>query len=260
MPGLNQLVGDSLSSPYAYEYAAGVSRSLWNRGTMRVDYEFRDYNDFFIQRTDLTTGRVTNPLGTVFDISLVENSNELQRRYQGGTVPGHIPSRRGRDAWRCRTRCRDTWGNFDGENAGSGATTSLLFSYAEYREARWNQPDGNLGTDQRHRARIWGTYHLPLAGGGGQLRSRAALHVGVGNSALGGGGAGAGNGVGLIDPRPFVTNPGYARPLGNASTVEYFFFERDRFRTETQHRTDFSLNYSHDILAAEPKCSSTVRC
>ena len=62
-----------------------------------------------------------------------------------------------------------------------------------------------------------------------------------------GGGAGAGNGVGLIDPRPFVTNPGYARPLGNASTVEYFFFERDRLRTETQHRTDFSLNYSHDI-------------
>ena len=58
---------------------------------------------------------------------------------------------------------------------------------------------------------------------------------------------GAGNGVGQIDPRPFVTNPGYARPLGNASTVEYFFFERDRLRTETQHRTDFSLNYSHDI-------------
>ena len=246
VPGLNQLVGDSLQSPYAYEYAAGVSRSLWNRGTVRVDYQFRDYNDFFIQRTDLTTGRVTNPIGTVFDISLIENSNDLDRKYQSGTAQGTFLVGGGVTVGGSYTLSR-TWGNFDGENAASGATTSLLFSYAEYREARWNAPDGDLGTDQRHRARIWSTYRVPLPekAGGVEVGVLYTLASGVPLSASGG--AGAGNGVGLIDPRPFVTNPGYARPLGNASTVEYFFFERDRFRTETQYRTDLSLNYSYDL-------------
>ena len=36
---------------------------LGQRGSVRVDYVFRDFNDFYITRTDLSTGKVTNALG-----------------------------------------------------------------------------------------------------------------------------------------------------------------------------------------------------
>ena len=58
---------------------------LGERGSARVDYVFRDYNDFYILRTDMSTGKVTDNLGKVYDLSLVENSNDLERRYQGAS-------------------------------------------------------------------------------------------------------------------------------------------------------------------------------
>jgi hypothetical protein len=36
--------------------------------------------------------------------------------------------------------------------------------------------------------------------------------------------------------------------LSSTATVEYFFFARDFYRTEAQHRTDFSTNYTHPIF------------
>jgi hypothetical protein len=206
----------------------------------------RDYNDFYVQRADLTTGRTTAPNGTVFDVSLIENSNDLQRRYQGGTVAGTYRFNGGVNAGMSYT-VSHTWGDFDGENPAAGPLASLLFSYPEYREARWNQPEGDLGSDQRHRARVWGTYHLPLPEKVGSFDLGLLYSMASGIPFTSGGGVSAGTGIGQIDPRNFVVNPGYVRPLGTASTVEYFFFERDRFRTETQHRTDLSLNYSHRV-------------
>ena len=247
VPGVNTFIGESLDSPNALEYAAGVSRVLGRRGSVRADWVFRDFNDFYVQRTDLTTGRVTNSLGTEFDVNLIENSNDLERRYQGGTVQATY--RFGAvDVGGNYTLSR-TWGNFDGENPASGPLTSQLSSYPEYREARWNLPDGNLGTDQRHRARVWGIYRVPMDSSAG------ALDVGVVYAAASGapfGFAGAtaaspGTAMGQINPRPYVTNPGYANPLGTTATVEYFFFPRDRYRTEAQYRTDLSVNYRYRL-------------
>ena len=50
--------------------------------------------------------------------------------------------------------------------------------------------------------------------------------------------------VGTVDTRPFVTNPGYANP---PATVSYWFTARDAFRTQTQRRTDMSVNYAHKL-------------
>ena len=247
VPGVNTFIGGSLDSPNAIEYAAGVTRLLGQRGSVRADWVFRDFNDFYVQRTDLSTGRVTNSLGTVFDINLIENSNDLERRYQGGTFQATY--RFGAvDVGGNYTLSR-TWGNFDGENPASGPLTAQLFSYPEYREARWNLPDGNLGTDQRHRTRVWGTYRVPLA------EATGALDIGLIFAAASGtpfGFAGAtaaspGTAMGQIDPRPYVTNPGYGNPLGTTATVEYFFFPRDRYRTEAQYRTDLSVNYQYRL-------------
>jgi hypothetical protein len=54
--------------------------------------------------------------------------------------------------------------------------------------------------------------------------------------------------AGQIDPRPYVVNPGYESALGSSTTIDYFFFPRDRYKTEAQYRTDFSINYGYKFL------------
>jgi Carboxypeptidase regulatory-like domain/TonB dependent receptor len=243
--GVNTLIGDSLSSPNAIEYAAGVSRLLGERGSIRADWVFRDFNDFYVSRTDLTTGKTTDALGRVYDITLVENTNDLERRYQAGTFQATYRFASNVEIGGNYTLSR-TWGNFDGENPTSGPIKGELLSYPEYREARWNAPDGNLGTDQRHRARIWGVYRVPLGGDAGSLDIGVVEGMASGTPYTFGGATdqAPGTGVGRIDSSRFVANPGYANPV---TSVEYYFFDRDAYRTEAQYRTDLSVNYQHRV-------------
>ena len=65
------------------EYAAGVSRQFGSRAALRADYVFRDYRDFYMQRTDTTTGRAVDTRsfapnavrGRVFDLTVIENDD-----------------------------------------------------------------------------------------------------------------------------------------------------------------------------------------
>jgi hypothetical protein len=243
--GVNTRIGGSLDSPNSIEYAAGVSRQIGERGSVRADWVFRDYNDFYILRTDLTTGKVTDDLGTVYDVSLVENSNDLERRYHAGSFQATYRFDTGVEVGGNYTLSR-TWGNFDGENPASGPLTAQLFSYPEYREERWNQAEGNLGTDQRHRARIWGVYRVPMSTTAGSLDVGLVYAAASGTPYTFGGAAATspGTGIGQIDSRPYVTNPGYETPV---SRVEYYFFPRDEYRTESQFRTDLSVNYQYRL-------------
>ena len=248
VPGVNTLIRDSLKSPNAVEYATGISRTLGARGSLRVDYVFRDFNDFYVTRTDLSTGRVTDSLGTEFDVNLIENSNDLERRYQGVTFQGTYRPLSVLELGTTYTLSR-TWGNFDGENPASGPLTAQIFSYPEYRERRWNLPEGDLGSDQRHRARIWGVYRVPMSERAGSLDLGVLFSTATGTPYVWSGATTAAPGIafGPINPRPYVTNPGYANPLGTTATVEYFFFRRDQYRLETQYRTDVSVNYQHRL-------------
>jgi hypothetical protein len=244
IPGVNTLIGGSLDSPNSIEYAAGVGRQLGQRGSVRFDWVFRDFSDFYITRTDLSTGQVTNAQGT-FDVNLIENSNDLSRRYHGGTFQANYRFGSNVEIGGNYTLSR-TWGNFDGENPASGPLTAQLFSYPEYREARWNAPEGNLGADQRHRARIYGTYRVPIASSAGSLDVGMILGMASGTPYTFGGGnsTSPGTGVGRINSSPYVVNPGYAQPV---TSVEYYFFERDAYRTEAQYRTDLSVNYQYRV-------------
>jgi hypothetical protein len=243
--GVSTKIGESLDSPNSIEYAAGLSRLLGERGSARVDYVFRDYNDFYILRTDMSTGKVTDSLGKVYDLSLVENSNELERRYQGATFQLTYRFGGGVDLGGNYTLSR-TWGNFDGENPASGPLTAQLFSYPEYRQESWNQAEGNLGVDQRHRARFWGTYHIPMAASAGALDLGVVFGAASGTPYTFGGAAATspGTGIGQINSIPYVTNPGYETPV---SRVEYYFFPRDQYRTESQYRTDLAINYDYRL-------------
>jgi hypothetical protein len=243
--GVNTLIGDSLKSPSALEYAAGVSRQLGERGSVRADWVFRDFNDFYVSRTDPSTGKTTDALGRVYDITLVENTNDLERRYQAGTFQANYRFGDGVEIGGNYTLSR-TWGNFDGENPSSGPLKGELLSYPEYREVRWNAPEGNLGTDQRHRVRIYGVYRVPLSSNAGALDIGIVESMASGTPYTFGGATDAapGTGVGRINSSPYVVNPGYSTPV---TSVEYYFFDRDAYRTEAQYRTDLSVNYQYRV-------------
>ena len=204
-----------------------MSRAF-GRGSVRVDYVFRNYQDFYIRRTDLTTGKVTNSLGKTFDVNVIENApnSDLKRRYQGGTVSGNYRPHANIETGVSYTLSR-LWGNVDGENAASGPITTTIYSYPEYREFEWNLPEGNLFGDQRHRARVWGVFRVPMAESAGRVD--LGLLFGAASGVPYGLNANPGSAAGQIDPRPYVPPLGYESPLGSATTIDYFFFPRDQY-------------------------------
>jgi hypothetical protein len=239
IPGVARKIGSALKSPSVLEYATGVNRQFGTRAAARADVVYRDYRDLYVYRQDTSTGKVTAITGQQFDLTLVENTNDLKRRYAGLTTQGTYRFTRA-DAGATYTLSR-SWGNFNGENAGSGPTPGEILQYPEYKQASWNYPEGDLQTDQRHRARLWVNYGLPWVNGL-TLSLLETLESGVPYGANNLNNTSA-NGV---DPRPYVTNPGYLTPPTGPVT-NYFFTARDAFRAERQARADFAANYTYGL-------------
>jgi carboxypeptidase family protein len=238
VPGVSLKIPDTLKSPNSYEYAGAVSRQMGSRGSFRVDGVFRRYQDFYSDRTDLSTGRVTSTLGQTFDLTVRENTDDLLRRYAGLTTQASYRFN-GVDVGGNYTLSR-TWGNIDGENSGSGPIAAFVKQYPEYRQASWNYPIGDLSIDQRHRVRLWGTYTPPLSAHAGSFNVSALEQIGSGVP------YGA---VGPVNSATFVKNPGYLNPQGGRSDLawDYFFSARDAYATAATYRTDLALNYSYRI-------------
>ena len=233
IPGVTPQIRGSLTSPNVLEYAGGISRQFGSRGAVRTDVVYRDYHDFYASRTDQTTGVVIDKLGRPFDLTLIENTGALTRRYAGLSTQATYHASSTLDLGGTYTLSR-TWGNFDGESLSGGPSTSADLFYPEYRQEAWNYPEGDLATDQRHRARLWATYGLPWARGL-TLSALQTLETGVPYGAVTASG---------VNPQPFVTNPGYLTPPTGSTTV-YYFMARDAFRTEGQRRTDMAVNYAY---------------
>jgi Carboxypeptidase regulatory-like domain len=237
IPGVQTQIRGSLISPHANEFSAGISRQLGSRGALRSDFVFRDFKDFYAERTDTTTGTVINPVGDEFDLTLVENSNVPERRYAAGTV--QVTFRFGdRTTLGGNYTLSRLWGNINGENVGSGPLAGDILTYPEYFQQAWSYPIGDLAADQRHRARIWGNYEVPGVGRFGRV------NLGVLESVQSGTPYGA---VGSVQTGPYVNNPGYLTP---PETVNYFFTDRDAFHTANMYRTDLAINYSHKLPSA----------
>jgi len=236
VPGVGIRIPDGLGSPNVFEYAAGVSRQLGNRAAVRADFVYRDYRDFYSQRIDTTTGRAVDSLGNPTDISIVENTNDLKRRYNGVTMTATYRFGGRTDVGGNYTLSR-LWGNVDGENTTSGPINATLFQYPEYRRAEWFAPQGDLAADQRHRSRLWVNYGVPKVSGL-TLSFLENMGSGVPYGALG-----------TVDARPFV-DPAiaakYVTPQGGTSE-NYYYTARDAFRTQSEFRTDFSAAYTHSI-------------
>ncbi len=229
IPGGTRVIGDGLASPYAREIHVGTSRQLGGRGSLRVDYVRRDYRDFYADFIDTSTGKAETSLG-LQDVGVLRNSNDgLSRTYDG--LLTQLQYRFDRINVGATWTLSKTRGNVSGETAGSGPVSSSVHEYPEYKQSRWNSPTGYLGTDQRHRVRIWGVFDAFRT-------DHNHLSVGVMQRLESGTPYGA---LGSVDPRRYVTNPGYAT-LSNKQS--YYFTGRDKFRTENVLATDLTLNYS----------------
>jgi outer membrane receptor protein involved in Fe transport len=240
IPGVSPQIGD-LRSPHTWEYAAGVNRQFGSRAALRVDFVYRDYHDFY---ADFTTPgqRVQDAEGRSYDRVLVGNEDDLlERRYAGVTMQGTYRVGTMVDLGATYTVSRN-WGNvgtLEGETVPNGPVRFDGRRFPEYKRADWSYPAGDLPTDQRHRSRIWLNYR-PGRLAGLTLSVLQTLESGVPYGAVNSSG---------VDPRPYVTNPGYLIPPGGTQTT-YYFTARDAFRTEGQVRTDFAANYAYRIPRA----------
>ena len=234
LPGVNTRIEGTLDSPHVREFTVGLSRRLGVRGVVRADVVRRVFRDFYVDRTDTTTGTVTNDIGQTFDLTLVENSNAVKREYTALNLQASY-----RLSGAIRTGGNYTLsklvGNVNGENIRSGPLTSTILQRPEYFDPAWSFPEGSLAADQRHRVRLWANVDLPAPAQIGRLS------LGILEQIQSGTPYGA---VGTIHTQPYVDNPGYEQP---SDTVNYFFTGRDAFRTETMIRTDLALNYAHRL-------------
>ena len=237
-PSVSVKIPNGLTSPNVRAYAAGISRQVTNRAVVRADYSYRDYHDFYSQRIDTTTGTVSDQFGNKSDLAIVENTNALKREYHGLTISSTYRVSSGTSVGGNYTLSR-LWGNFDGEGAGGPVATDL-FQYPEYRQQSWYAPTGDLSADERHRATMW-VNHGVHGVTGLTLSVLETLGSGLPYGA-----------VGPINAQPFVTNPGYVTPQG-ASSENYYFTNRDAFRTQGFSRTDFSASYNHGASSGPRK-------
>lgn len=237
IPGATAAVDGTLKSPSADELTVGFTKQLGTKGLIRADLVYRDWTDFYAQVTDLSTGQVQTPNGPA-DFTLLGNfaNDVLEREYLG-----LLTSFRYRLSDRLTVAgnytLSETDGNFDGEFSNTGPVSSAVLSYPEYKETRWNNPTGNLKTDQTHKVRAWAIYDIVRS-------TRHHLSVSWLENFFSGQPYSANE---TINPTRFVPNPGYVTP---DTSVLYYFTDRDEFRTDDVHRTDISLRYAFNFGGA----------
>lgn len=237
VPGYQTFVGDNLRSPNVEEMTFGVTRRLGTKGLVRADFVRREWKDFYSQRVDMTTGRVTDPNGLEYDKNVVENDNSLlSRKYWGVLLQGQYRFSDKLTAGANYTLSR-TYGNMDGETGGSGPVTSAVSAYPEYRNLNWFAPKGDLLVDQRHRVVMYAAYDLVSTKYHQFSVSMIQRYI-----------TGTPYGAFSINTHvaDFVNNPGYATA---PSVNTYYFTDRDEYRTATIYPTDIAINYAFKVPA-----------
>jgi hypothetical protein len=225
-----------LRSPTVVELSLGASVALGARGSVRADLVRRDYESLYASRLDRSTGTSPpDPMGNVYDVQVVGNSDAPTRTYTG--VQLQLDSRFGS---RLSLGATYTWSRLRGDSIGElgccAADVARENEYPEYKEARWNHPvgalvdDEGLSSDRRHRARIWLTGETEI----GKSRLSASLLESI-DSPVGY------QAIGRVDSASYVGDLGYARPPFD---VAYYFSRPGAYRTEWLTATDLALTWN----------------
>jgi hypothetical protein len=240
IPGATSQIPESLVSPNVQEMTFGVSTQI-GAGYLRLDYIDRDWRDFYESRRTLEIGRVTLPGNRVADLTLVGNTDNLERTYKGVTVQGGY-----RLFNRVNIGGNYTWselkGNVSQESVGSVVVTETAGEFQpEYFNFAQNNPVGFLAGDQTHKIRAWATVDFPTILGnfnvsvlqnfdsGDPYSLSSSIDIRSSANFYGTGKPGG------------VANPGYVTA---PSTVGYFFSERGEFRFDDVTSTNLALNYN----------------
>jgi hypothetical protein len=231
LPGINTRIDDGLASPSTLEYTGGIARKFGATGLFRVDAVYRDYRDFYSIRVNPQTGQVADDSGRRYDLRFTGNTNDVERTYKGLNVQAQFAPARQVTLGATYT-LGELRGNFEGENGPSGPQPATFEIYPEYLSREWAFPVGSLFGDVRHKARGFLTWNVPAPAPFGRV------NLGVLQTFNSGTFYGA---SGPVDTRPYVTNPGYATP---PASVNYFFTDRDAFKTDDLWQTDLALNWS----------------
>jgi hypothetical protein len=237
VPGVDSVIDpNGLASPAVDEWTLGAATTLGPRGFGRADLVYRKWDGFYTSFRNVGTGRVSDQFGTQYDKSIIRTSNDFfNREYKavqaqfGYRLLNHL------DIGGTYTLSRLT-GNVTGEDLGSGPLVGdNAGEYPEYRQERWNYPTGFLTGDQRHRLRAWASYDVPSTPiGAFNISLLEAFDSGTATSV-----------DGVIDSRPYVTNPGY---LTLPATVTYYFGGRGTLKHDNLTHTDLAINYKLKIF------------
>ncbi|HEX8411047.1 MAG TPA: TonB-dependent receptor [Thermoanaerobaculia bacterium] len=249
IPGFTSRIGENLTAPSMDEYSVGYGAQITPRAFFRADFIHRKWNDFYVLRRDLTTGKVKLPAPSTasVDQGVIETgSGDLERNYNGIQTQGQY-----RITDTLTFGGNYTWsklrGNIEGEQfnnatvlAGCNGTASVPGTDSgvcapEYQDFEQNHPEGYLAGDMRHRATMWLQYNLMTGLGRFNVSVLERYHSGLPYSA-----------AASIDVRQSATlpngvvNPGYANA---PSRVWYYFGERGEFRADDVTSTSLALNW-----------------
>lgn len=239
VPGVNTQIRESLVSPSVDEFTVGFGMQLGPSGYVRADYITRDWQDFFVTRADLSTGRVTDEFGNVYDLNLVENSDVLKRTYdaiqlQAAYRIGNRVNIGGNYTW------SETKGNQTGQTGGSGPIADAILAYPELKAFEQHNPIGFLPQDQTHKIRAWVSYDQPTPIGRFNFSVLQNYDSGTPYSA-----------TASIDARSFLDPTLRAQYARLPSGVTYYFSDRGEFRFDDTTSTDVAINYNLPIFRVE---------
>lgn len=233
IPGVTTMVGDDLVAPSSTEWTAGLVPQLGSRSTARLDWVQREFSDFYGDFRDPSTGKVTDPTGRVYDLTVVRNTDVANRSYKGLVAQASYRGSR----LTVGGNYTLSWlrGNFEGEDTGSGPVRFAgNDDQPEYRGEAWSYPTGNFN-DQRHKVRAWLQYSVPVPEPLGRLELGFLERFDTSD---------ASSIDGTVDPRSFVVNPGYQ---ATPSTIPYFFGRRGDLRYDDVFRSDLSVWWGKKI-------------
>jgi hypothetical protein len=232
IPGYSTYFDGTLASPYVREITAGYGAQLGSNGYVRADLVSRDWRDFYAASVTTATRHTDTPLGIPVDLMLVQNSNNVQRRYRGVQLQAHwTPGRVDAGVFYTWSKLR---GNDDGENATNGAVPNVdpAIFYPEFFAYDRAAPVGYLPGDERHRLRAWAGYALPLRAGTLSASVLQSFDSGLPYSIAGP--------INLTRYAGAPVNPGY----NSIPNGLYYFSGRGALRADDILSTDLALRAS----------------
>ena len=245
IPGVSPASSAICARRTAWEYATGVNRQFGSRAASAPTSCIATTPTSTPTRDTSRAARVT-PEGRSYDL-IVDRERGRSRKRRMPALTSRAPI-----AWSmastsaATTRCRATGamsGSSKARRSPKGRCASRA-AFPEYKQRRLElpgrRPPTTSGTARSCGSTTGRAYRWPDPEPAPDTRERRP-YGGGGRTVL----APNANSSG-VDPRPYVTNPGYlAPPAGNRTS--YYYTARDAFRTEAQIRTDFAANYVYRL-------------